>query len=90
MTPSTRDRVIAATVCAAHLSPDQALDHTTPLVGSGISLDSIAVLELVVGLEREFAIELDPDEMFRAGALGTIGTLADFIDSKLKGPRDAQ
>jgi len=84
MAPSIRDRVIAVIVCAAHLSPDQALDPSTPLIGSGISLDSIAVLELLVGLEREFRIELNPDELVRTGALKTAGTLAQFIDSQVK------
>lgn len=82
MTSSTLDRVIRTIVQATGLSPDDALDENTPLIGSGISLDSAGVLELLVGLEKEFQIELNPDELLQAQALKTVGTLASFIDSK--------
>ena len=83
MTSSTVERVIAVIVQAAGLGPDVPLTEDTPLVGSGISLDSVAVLELLVGLEREFHVEIDADELLQAEALKTVGTLAEFIESKV-------
>ena len=82
MIRSTLNRVIKTIVRATGLSPDETLDENTPLIGSGISLDSAGVLELLVGLEKEFQIELNPDELLQAQALKTAGTLAGFIDSK--------
>ena len=68
---------------ATGLGDAEALDGNTPLVGAGISLDSVGVLELLVGLEKEFEVELTPEELTSANALRTIGTLAAFIDSKV-------
>ena len=82
MTGSTLERVIHVIVGATGVSADEALDESTPLIGSGISLDSAAVLELLVGLENEFDIEINPDELLQAKALKTVGSLAGFIDSK--------
>jgi len=84
MNASTVERVAKVIVEAARLSPEQQLDEKTPLIGSGISLDSVAVLEILVGLEKEFRIEMNPDELLQAQALRTVGTLAAFIDSKLE------
>jgi acyl carrier protein len=50
-------------------------------------LDSSAVLELLVGIEKEFQIEVDPGELMRVQALRTIGTLAQFIDEKTRGAK---
>jgi acyl carrier protein len=86
MTASTLDRVVRIIIQAAELGPDVSLDGDTPLVGSGISLDSVAVLELLVGLEKEFRIEIDADELLKAQALRTVGTLAGFIDSRVDLP----
>jgi len=83
MAPSTVDRVIGIIVQAAGLSADQSVGADTPLIGAGISLDSAAVLEILVGLEKEFAVEIDADELLQAQALQTVGTLAQFIDSKV-------
>jgi acyl carrier protein len=63
------------------------LDADTALIGAGISLDSSAVLELLVGIEKEFQIEVNPDELMQAQALRTIGTLARFIDGKTRGSK---
>ncbi len=68
---------------ATGLGDAEALDGNTPLVGAGISLDSVGVLELLVGLEKEFEVELTPEELASANALRTLGTLAAFVDSKV-------
>ena len=81
----TLERVIRRLVEAANLDPGTPLGADTPLVGSGLSLDSVAVLELLVGLEKEFGVEVNPDELLEAGALETVGALAGFIEGKLQG-----
>ncbi len=86
MAASTLERVVQTIVAATGASPTEPLEATTPLIGEGISLDSVAVLELLVGLEREFRIEIDPEELLRARALATVGALADFIEAKVNEP----
>jgi acyl carrier protein len=49
-----------------------------PLVGGGLSLDSIDALELVVRLEKEFGIKIASSEEARV-ALGSVGALAAYI-----------
>jgi acyl carrier protein len=60
-----------------------ALDATTPLLGSLPELDSMAVLELVFELERRFGIELDGDDV-TAEAFETLASLAALVESKLR------
>ncbi len=52
-----------------------------PLVGGGLSLDSIDALELVVHLEKEFGIKIETSEQAR-GALASVSSLAAFIREK--------
>ena len=49
-----------------------------PLIGGGLSLDSIDALELVVKLEKEFGIKISSSEESRA-ALASVTALADYI-----------
>ena len=56
------------------------LDPDTPLFGTGLGLDSVDAVEIVVGLESEFGISLDKgDSMF---ALRTINSLVDVVLSE--------
>ena len=84
---TTLERVIQTIVQSAGLPHDEPLSADTPLVGSGVSLDSVAVLELVVALEKEFGIELSPTELAQTRALSTVGSLAHLVDSKITGDR---
>jgi acyl carrier protein len=49
-----------------------------PLVGGGLSLDSIDALELVVRLEKEYGIKISSSEEAKA-ALSSVAALAAFI-----------
>lgn len=49
-----------------------------PLIGGGLSLDSIDALELVVRLEKEFGIKISSSEESRT-ALASIESLAAYI-----------
>jgi acyl carrier protein len=52
-----------------------------PLIGSGLSIDSIDALELVVALEKEFGIKIKSSEEARA-ALSSVRGLAAFIRAR--------
>jgi acyl carrier protein len=54
------------------------LPDDEPLIGGGLSLDSIDALELVVSLEKEYGIKISSSEESRT-ALASIKALAAFI-----------
>ena len=62
---------------------DGGIDGDTPLLSSGLSLDSVAVLELVMEVENEFDVAFsDADlsvELFR-----TARTLAEAVEQKIR------
>ncbi len=82
MTKSILDRVTQVIVQAAHLGPETSLNAETPIVGAGLSLDSVAVLEVLIGLETEFNLEITADELMKARGLQSVGRLAEFISKK--------
>ena len=53
------------------------LDPDTPLFGTGLGLDSVDAVELVVALESEFGISLAEDDS--TFALRTINSLVDAM-----------
>ena len=57
-----------------------ALLPTTPLITSGI-LDSLATLELVAFLEKQFGVELEAHDVDHS-KLGTLEDIARMIQSK--------
>ena len=56
----------------------------TPLLGALPELDSMAVVALIAALEERFGFIVDDDEIDGA-VFATLGTLVDFVDSKLAG-----
>jgi acyl carrier protein len=54
------------------------IDAATPLLGALPELDSLAVLELIVELERRFGIAADDDEV-TADAFATLASLTEFV-----------
>jgi len=52
-----------------------------PLFGEGLGLDSIDALELVLGLEQEFGIKVE-DEEVGVKAFASVNALVDFIEQK--------
>ncbi len=57
------------------------IDEAAPLIGSGLALDSIDALELVVKIEKEFGIKIGSSEESRQ-ALASINSLASFIQAR--------
>lgn len=62
------------------VTPDTIADDE-PLIGSGLSLDSIDALELVVQLEKEFGIKISSSEESRQ-ALASVASLASFVRAR--------
>jgi acyl carrier protein len=53
-----------------------------PLFGpEGLGLDSIDALELVLGLEQEFGVTID-DQQVGSQVLSTVNTIVDFVGAK--------
>ena len=59
------------------------IDPAAPLFGSGLGLDSIDALELVVGLEKTYGIRI-PDEDVGKEAFASVDALADYILKNMK------
>ncbi len=57
------------------------IEDNEPLFGSGLDLDSIDALELVVSLEKKYNIKIGSSEESKA-ALESVSKLADLIVSK--------
>ena len=68
-------RIVAEDVKPEDLADDE------PLIGSGLNLDSIDALELVVTLEKEFGIKISSSEESRQ-ALASVAHLAEYIRSR--------
>ena len=62
------------------ITPDQ-IDNDAPLFGSGLDLDSIDALELVVMLEKYYGIVIKDIEEGRP-AFRSVRALAEFIASR--------
>ena len=62
------------------VSPEE-IDSREPLFGDGLGLDSIDALELVLGVEQEFGVKIE-DEEVGTEALTSVETLARFVASK--------
>jgi len=69
--------IIVETLHLEGIKPEDIKDDE-PLMGSGLALDSIDALELVVKLEKEFGIKIGSSEESRQ-ALSSVTGLAAFI-----------
>ena len=59
------------------------VDANTPLLGRGIGLDSMETLTLVTGIEQEFGVQVEDDEL-NAGLFETLGALTEYVARKLE------
>ena len=59
-----------------------AFTHGTALLGALPELDSMAVVTLIGGLEDQFGITVEDDEIDGA-TFATVGTLVEFVKSKI-------
>jgi acyl carrier protein len=70
-------RLIVETLRLEDVKPEDIQDDA-PLIGSGLSLDSIDAVELVLKFEKEYGIKIRSSEESRE-ALASISSLAAFI-----------
>ena len=54
----------------------------TPLLGAIPELDSMAVVTLITTLEEQFGLVVDDDDI-DGSTFATVGSLTDFVSSKL-------
>jgi acyl carrier protein len=62
----------------------QTLQAGSPLLGALPELDSMAVVHVLTAIEEHYGIAIADDEL-SAETFATLGTLADFVESKLAG-----
>jgi acyl carrier protein len=77
--------IIVQTLRLEDITPEQIKDDE-PLIGSGLALDSIDALELVVQLEKEFGIKISSSEESKQ-ALASVSSLAAFIRTRVEASR---
>lgn len=72
--------VIVTSVNLRHVDKSQ-IQEETSLAVNGLNLDSLDMLEVVVGVEQKFNVKIvDAEEGKRV--LRTIGTIADFVQKR--------
>ncbi len=54
------------------------IDDEDQLFGGGLGINSMATIEIIVGLEEEFGIEV-PDEDLRVELFDSVQTMADYV-----------
>ena len=59
------------------------IDDEDALFGGGLGLNSMATIEIIVGLEEEFGIEV-PDEDLRVELFDSVQTMADYVRTALQ------
>ena len=59
------------------------IDDEDALFGGGLGLNSMATIEIIVGLEEEFDIEV-PDEDLRVELFDSVRTMADYVRTVLQ------
>ena len=80
--PGIAQRVKELIVRRLKLEIDPAtIQDDAPLFGEGLGLDSIDALELVLGLEQEFGIKVQ-DEEVGVKAFASVNALVDFIEQR--------
>ena len=57
-------------------------DETTGLLGQGIGLDSVEVLQLVSAIEEAWSLTIDDEDLQREH-FATLGTVVTFIQERL-------
>ena len=63
----------------------ESIANDQPLFGEGLGLDSIDALELVLGVEQEFGVKIEDQEV-GSQALSSVDSLAEFVLAKKSQP----
>jgi acyl carrier protein len=57
------------------------IDSGAPLVGDGLGLDSIDILELAMAIHRRYGVKTGSDDTVNREVYGSVASLAAFIDA---------
>jgi acyl carrier protein len=81
---TTAQRIKRLLVEKLHLEglTPEGIEDDMPLFGEGLGLDSVDALELVVALEREFALRIQSHEVGRE-AFASVAALAAYVEGRL-------
>ena len=74
-------KLIVTTLNLDGLTPERIADDE-PLFGTGLGLDSVDALELVVALEKEYGISIASHEVDKS-VFGSLASLAGFVERRL-------
>ncbi|MEN8263128.1 MAG: phosphopantetheine-binding protein [Nitrospirota bacterium] len=73
-------RTLFITKLKLKISPEE-IKEETPIFGAeGLDLDSIDILELIVGIKKEFGVEI-ADRKIAEKVFITIGSIVQYIES---------
>jgi acyl carrier protein len=88
MADSLTDRLKTLIIETLHLEDVtvESIADEEPLIGGGLSLDSIDALELVVALEKEFGVKISSSEESKQ-ALASVASLAAYIRQRADAAR---
>ena len=64
------------------LGKTEPIDDQSGLLGAGIGLDSIEVLEIIAAVEESFDLTVEEDDL-TPEHFSTVGSLIDFIQQRL-------
>jgi acyl carrier protein len=78
------ERVVGVVRKSLGLAEDQHIDAETQLLGAGLTLDSVALLELVMALEDAFPCRIE-DEEIDALHFASVGAATELLRGKLAG-----
>ena len=76
----------AVSTCPCFL---QDIADDIPLFGTGLGLDSVDALELVLEIEREFGVKVSDEQLGRR-ALRTVNTIVQLLEQAQGQPSSAQ
>jgi len=80
MDQSLSTRVKAAIVRSLQLPiPPEDIADDVPLFGTGLGLDSVDALELVLEIEREFGVKISDEQLGRR-VLRTVNTIVQLLE----------
>ena len=76
-------QLVISSLALEDVSP-QDIDSSAPLFGTGLGLDSIDALELVMALQRKYDFKAAEMPEFNRETLASIHALADFVAGRLQ------